>query len=237
SAAPAPMDAPDDAGTASADQYDAANASLAGALAVSFAVLRIVMVLLIVVFLFSGFFTVAPDEVAVRTRFGKIVPSDESEVLTAEGGPYFRWPAPIGQVYRIPTTTRELELSDSFVFAAARTSRQPLSELTDPGGLDPELDGALLTADKAIVHARYRVSYRVQPANAATFVRNVASVAHLDPATNDPSRLFAAADLLVENAVERAIVADVAATPLDRFLQGGRGTTSAAATTPAATPE
>ena len=201
---------------------DAANASLAGALAVSFTVLRFVMLLLVAVFLLSGFFTVGPDEVAVRTRFGKIVSGPEGEVLTAEGGPYFRWPAPIGEVYRIPTITLSLKINESFVFRAAKNSGLPLNEIDQGERLSPEYDGSLLTADKSIVHARYEVQYKVLPEDAAKFIRHVASVADLDTATNDRTLIFKEADLLVRNAVEQAIVEDVAATPLDRFLRGGR---------------
>lgn len=213
-----------------ADQLDAANASLAGALAVSFAVLRIVMLLLIAVFLLSGFFTVAPDEIAVRTRFGKIIPGPEGlEVLTPEGGPYFRWPAPVGQVYRIPTVPRVLKIDESFVFRAARHAKdRPLSELSQGPRLDPQYDGALLTADQSIVHARYEVSYKVNADHAASFVRNVASVADLDTAVANRTAIFRRADEVVLNAVEQAIVEDVAATTLDRFLQGGRSLSRAA---------
>lgn len=212
-------------------EMDAANASLAGALSVSFAVLRIVMVLLIVVFLFSGFFTVAPDEVAVRTRFGKIISGPEGEVLSPEGGPYFRWPAPVGQVYRIPTVTIPLAIDKAFVFRAAINSGQALNEISQGERLQPEYDGSLLTADKSIVHARYQVQYKILPEDAAQFVRNVASVADLNTAVDPRMLIFREADRLVSNAVEQAIVEDVAATPLDRFLQGGRAQRSQAPTT------
>jgi regulator of protease activity HflC (stomatin/prohibitin superfamily) len=215
------------------DQLDAANESLAGALSVSFSVLRIVMILLIAVFLLSGFFTVAPDEVAVRTRFGRIIPGPDGEVLHPEGGPYFRWPAPVGQVYRIPTIPRKLNIDESFVFRAAVHEKQrPLSELNQGPRLDPQFDGALLTADQSIVHARYEVTYQVLPDNAARFARNVASVSGLDTAVGDRFAIFEGADDLVRNAVEQAIVEDVAGTPLDRFLQGGRSQAPAATATP-----
>lgn len=225
---PLPVTVPSTAAPAaaeeSADQLDAANASLARALAVSFTVLRWVMVLLIAIFLASGFFTVAPDEVAVRTRFGQIIPGPEGEVLYPEGGPYFRWPAPVGQVYRIPTVPRLLRIDESFVFRAARgrQSTRPLIELSQGPRLDPEYDGALLTGDQSIVHARYEVSYQVRPEDAARFVRKVASVADLDNADVSRNVVFRLADRLVRNAVEQAVVEDVAGTPLDRFLQGGR---------------
>ena len=209
-------------------QLDAANEALSRALAVSFNALRWIMLALIGVFLVSGFFTVSANEVAIRTRFGRIIPGPEGDVLHPEGGPYFRWPAPVGQVYRIPTATREVRIVDSFVFRAAHSrlggDETPLSELRQGPRLDPQFDGALLTGDQSIVHARYIVSYKIAPEDAAKFVRNVASLSHADTEAAS-STIFTLADDLVRNAVEQAIIEDVAGTPLDRFLRGGRSST------------
>ena len=230
-----------DAGEQEENQLDAANESLARALAVSFNALRWIMLVLIAVFLASGFFTVAADEVAVRTRFGRIVPGADGEVLYPEGGPYFRWPAPMGQVYRVPTTTRELRIEDSFVFRAAMSDRggagRPLSEISQGPRLDPQYDGALLTGDQSIVHARYAVSYKILPENAARFVRNVASVDNIDTAATDRERVFRLADNLVRNVIEQAIVEDVAGTSLDRFLQGARSQSAGPTTAPSSSGE
>lgn len=206
---------------------DAANQSLADALGVSFRVLRWLMLVILVIFLLSGFFTVQADEVAVRTRFGKILPgSDGSEVLTADGGPYFRWPAPVGNVYRVSTSSRELRIDEAFVFEAAKGSNAttPLQELgLTQLQLDPVLDGSLLTADGSLVHARYSVTYRIRPSQAASFLANVVGATALTGAERNPQVVFADADALVRQAVEQAVVADAAQTTLDRFL--GIGTT------------
>ena len=226
-------------GSADEGDFGAANESLAGALAVSFKVLRVVLLGLILIFLLSGFFTVQPNEVAVRTRFGKIVPrgGDGGEVLTADGGPYFRWPAPVGQVYRIPTGAQTLDLDTAFVFAAAAEPAnrgKPLNEVNGPPTLDPEADGALLTGDKGLIHARFNVSYQIRPEGAADFVRNVADVAELDRNGDDPRSIFRDAERLVRATVEQAIVADVAGTRLDALLTVGRADAAAAQTSPPA---
>ena len=227
---------PDD--PADADQFDAANKSLADALALSFLVLRWVFVLLLVVFLFSGVFTVSQNEVAIRTSFGRIVGTEGSEVLTADGGPYFRWPRPIGEVIKVPTAERTVELYDDFVFAIRNRADESkrLSELTAGATLDPAVDGFLVTGDRNIVHARYEVRYVVQPGDAADFVRNAAGP--LDPAgfdtlADNPELLFERPEALIRRAVKEAIVADVASLDIDSFLRNARATPTVPDATPA----
>ena len=65
---------------------DAAHQSLADALRVSFWVLKLAMLLLVVVYLFSGVFNVREQEIAVCLRFGRIVGSPGQQVLEP-GGP------------------------------------------------------------------------------------------------------------------------------------------------------
>ena len=50
---------------------DAGSQALAEALRSSFAIVKVVMVLLVLLFLASGFFTVGPQERAIILRFGK----------------------------------------------------------------------------------------------------------------------------------------------------------------------
>ena len=228
--------------TGDADQFDAANRSLADALNLSFRVLRWVFVLLLAIFLLSGIFTVKQNEVAVRTSFGRIVGGANGEVLTADGGPYFRWPRPIGEVIKVPTTEQTLYLTDDFVFryrnpAADRDRR--LSDLDLVAQLDPAADGFLVTGDRNIVHARYEVRYAVQPADAADFVRNAAGPTNaddFDDLADRPELLFERANEIVRRAVKEAIVADVAASDIDSFLRNSRGVAVAAPTDPVLPP-
>ncbi len=233
----------DPAGQADVEQFDAANRSLADALALSFTVLRWVFVLLLLVFLFSGVFTVKQNEVAIRTSFGRIVGANGSEVLTADGGPYFRWPRPIGEVIKVPTVEQTVNLDEEFVFnirnPADRGRR--LSELAAGEQLDPAVDGFLVTGDRNIVHARYQVRYVVRPGDAADFVRNAAGPidpAGFDTLADNPEMLFERPAELVRRAVMEAIVADVASLDIDSFLRNTRGARGlpAAAPVPVAPP-
>src|SRR5690606_25168092 len=126
-----------------------------------------------------------------------------------------------------------------FVFAAARgpNAATPLQELTHEGPLDPVQDGYLLTADGSIVHARYSVTYRVRPTEAAIFLSNVVGTETLRVAERNPQVIFSDADTLVRQAVEEAVVADTAARTLDEFLGLGQLRSAAAAQTPVTTPD
>ena len=232
----APSTAPVDGvnGDEAPGEMDIANQSLADSLAVSFRVLRWLMLVILVLFVLSGFFTVQGNEVAVRTRFGQVVPGPNgAEVLTAEGGPYFRWPAPVGHVYRIPVTDQTVRIDEAFVFEAAkgRMSATPLSDIGAAAtSLNPETDGSLLTGDGNLVHARYNVTYRIQPDRAAAFLANVVSGETLAEAEGNPRAIFEDAEEVVRAAVEAAIVADVAGKSFDEFY-GLRAASVAAAVT------
>ena len=72
-------------------EMDAGSKSLAEALRISFAVLKIIMAVLIVLFFTSGIFTVAPDQRAMVLKFGKIRgDTTESRIL----GPGLHWAVP-----------------------------------------------------------------------------------------------------------------------------------------------
>ena len=80
--------------------FDPAAQSLADALQFSFTALKFVMVILIVVYLFSGCFTVKTEHTAVKLRFGKIIAKD----LTS-GSLYFALPRPFDQIIEVDTTS------------------------------------------------------------------------------------------------------------------------------------
>jgi membrane protease subunit HflK len=73
---------------------------LSNALKVSFILLKIIMVVLIVLFLVSGFRTISHDEQAFVLRFGKIRGQGEDRIL----GPGLKmlWPYPIHEIIKVP---------------------------------------------------------------------------------------------------------------------------------------
>ena len=204
--------------------HDAAGRGLSDALAISFRLLRVLFVLLLIAFLLSGVFTVSANEVAVRTSFGRIT-GGEGGVLTPEGGPYFRWPRPIGEVYKIPTASREVSVRQAFAFQT-RDESEPLGTAFPINAPPDPAYGFLITGDKNIVYARYVVTYRVRPEEAIAFVRNAAGPDNpLDDAglDDEPDLLFERAERLIRFAVQKAAVADTACRSIDDFRASRTG--------------
>src|SRR4051794_30796804 len=82
---------------------DAGSQALAEALRSSFAVVKVVMVLLVVVFMASGFFTVGPSERAIILRFGR--PAAVGEQALLNPGLHWSLPYPIDEVVRVPISS------------------------------------------------------------------------------------------------------------------------------------
>lgn len=178
--------------------FDPAQQSLAEALRISFTLLKVVMVILLVIYLLSGFFNVKSNESAVRLRFGSIVEVDQSGRKEIDaGGPYFAFPYPIEEVVKIPTAPRTLELNQQFW-------HQQQEEQLAQGPLNPERDGSLLTGDANIVHARWTLTYNISgPVDYLTHV-------------GSPDL----AEQIVRNAAEQGLVHTVARLSIDEIMRG-----------------
>lgn len=135
---------------------DPANQSLADALRLSFRILKLVMVALVVVFLFSGVTMVDQRQVVVLSRFGRLV----GEPLGP--GLHFAWPFPIDEKIEVDTSLRTMTVDAFWLRLSERDKTLPLSELrARSAGLDPARDGALLTGDRGIMHLLLNVEYSV----------------------------------------------------------------------------
>ncbi len=140
---------------------DTGSQALADALHSSFGIVKFVMVVLFVVFLFSGFFTVGPREKAIKLRFGK--PVGEGENVLLGSGAHWAWPYPIDEVIKIPITEVQ-EVRSRTQWFAQTAVQEARGEIPPPMGntLNPELDGYALTADGNIIHAKATVRYRIE---------------------------------------------------------------------------
>ena len=154
--APAPV-TPDDAGSQ----------ALAEALHSSFAIVKVVMLLMVVAFFSSGFFTVGPSEKAVVLRFGR--PVGEGEKVLLNSGWHWSYPYPIDEVVKIPIT--EIQKVNSTVGWYATTVEQEFSGQESPAGgsLNPAVDGYAITADRNIIHTRATLYYRIDDPIRAVF--------------------------------------------------------------------
>jgi membrane protease subunit HflK len=162
--------------TAAPPALDPAQQSLAEALRVSFAILKIAMAALLVAYAFSGTFSVGSNEVAVRLRFGDYVGDPGNRVL--ERGTYLAAPFPFEQVVKVDTRPATLTLDKEFWFETTKeesglTRSQMQGRKAQP--LNPLRDGSLLTGDMSIVHAKWTITWRVR--DPVAFLTNVGTPA------------------------------------------------------------
>ena len=167
---------------------DAGSQALAEALRSSFAIVKFVMVVLVVIFIGSGFFQVGTQEKAIILRFGKPVSQRQAALL----GPGLHWsfPYPIDEVVKIPIS--EIQKVSSTIGWYAVTPEQELSGTLPPAGpsLIPGVDGYVITADRNIIHVRATLYYQVEEpiryvfdfTSASNTVQNALNNALLDTA-------------------------------------------------------
>ena len=153
---------------------DAAQQSLAEALRVSFAILKLAMAALLIAYAFSGTFSVGSNEVALRLRFGDYVGDPGNRVL--ERGTYLAAPFPIEQVVKVDTRPSSLVLDKEFWFEttaqeSGMTRRQLQGQKALP--LHPLRDGSLISGDSSIIHAKWTLTWRVS--DPVAFLTNVGS--------------------------------------------------------------
>jgi len=141
---------------------DTGSQALAEALHSSFGVVKFVMAALFIVFLFSGFFTVEPQEKAIKLRFGK--PVGEGEAALLGSGAHWAWPYPIDEVVKIPITEiQEVRArANWFAQSALQEARGEVPPAPPGTPLNPAIDGYALTADGNIVHVRATLRYRIE---------------------------------------------------------------------------
>lgn len=180
---------------------DSGAQALSEALRSSFVIVKIVMVVLLIVFLGSGFFTVGPQERGMILRFGKPVGQGESALLMP--GLHWSFPYPIDEYIKVSITGIQQVQSSVGWFAVTR--EQELAGVEPPAGpsLNPAMDGYALTADSNIIHSKATLTYRINDpvryvfgfTNAAQTVRNAL----------DNALLYAAARYTVDAVLTRDV--------------------------------
>jgi membrane protease subunit HflK len=181
------------------DDLDAAGRSLSDALRISFAILKVIMIILVVAFLASGFKTVGSDEKALVLRFGQVRGVGQEAIL----GPGAHWvfPYPIDELVRIPVE-KNINLDiNTFWYRETRDDIlgpgvKPRAYVADQ--LDPVQEGYSLTgsqrttspgaalvqtvpaapssgqgdgSDYNIVHTKWQVNYQIT--GVEQFFRNI----------------------------------------------------------------
>jgi modulator of FtsH protease HflK len=121
------------------------------------------MYVLVAVFLFSGFFTVGPQERAIILRLGKPVGEGEKALLGT--GLHFALPYPIDEVVKVPITEVQHITSTVGWFYISPTEEVALAGKDPdraPQSLNPAFDGYIVTGDQNIIHARATLNYRIE---------------------------------------------------------------------------
>lgn len=176
---------------------DTGSRALADALRSSFAIVKIVMVLLAILFVASGVFIVSPQERAVVFRLGKPIGTGEDQLRGP--GIHFAFPYPIDEVVRIPVSEIQTVRSTIGWYPVNPDGSSPGWGAT----LNPDVDGYVVTGDGNIIHARATLRYRIT-----------------DPLSY--SFRFEQAPEVVTNLVNNALLHAAAQFPVDRALREDR---------------
>ena len=181
---------------------DTGTQALAEALQSSFGIVKIAMVVLLIVFLGSGFFKVTPQERAVVLHMGK--PSGTGKEVLLQPGLHFAWPYPIDEVVRIPYS--QLMQVKSEVGWYLTTDMAEGLDQEGPGNpkLNPNGDGYVLSADQNIVHTRATLIYRID--EPITYQFDFVNASNTVQNDLDNALLYAASRFKVDDILTRDIV-------------------------------
>ena len=183
---------------------DAGSEALTEALRSSFWIVKVVMFLLLIVFLGSGFFTVEPQEQAMIIRLGKPVGSGQKALL----GPGLHWsyPYPIDEHIKVPISA--IQKVTSSVGWYATTPEQELAGTEEPTlpvqyPLNPLVDGYVLTADRNIVHTRATLTYHIS--DPVTYVFNFVNASNAVLNVLNNALVYAASTYSVDDIITRDV--------------------------------
>ena len=181
---------------------DAGAKALSEALRSSFAIVRVIMIGLSIVFLGSGFFTVGPQEKAIILRLGKPVGGPDGQLLNS--GLHWAFPYPIDEPIRIPIGQVQAVTSSVGWYATTAAAEAAGAELPPGESLDPRRDGYLLTADQNVIHARATLRYRIAEPG-LRFVLDFTSATNAVQNAFDSALVYAASRFQVDDALTRDV--------------------------------
>lgn len=191
-----------------AEMMNTADRSLADALRIIYRLLLLAMIVIVCAYFVSGFKRVTETETGVRTVLGKITERDIQPGFAAS------FPEPIGELIRVQKGEQTIELNKEFFFRLSESEEGMIREkglqaLAEGGNnaIDPDAEGALMTGDGGLVHARVRLTY--QRTGASDNIQNIAD----DDGTQLNERK------IVQAAARRGMVQAAARVSTDEFLR------------------
>lgn len=191
------------------EAMDPANQSLRDALRLSYRVLQIVMLVLVVVFIFSGVQQVQVGQTGVMLRWGKIV-GNEGEQALNQGAAFSWFPYPAGEFILFEESSRRINLDRVFWprIRPDRTIQEEIEGATAGRLYNPGADGLVLTHGGDIAHIQLDGEYEIlDPVRFVKAVENQSA----DPGGFD-------ADRLVTLALQRAVIHVAAETDMETFI-------------------
>lgn len=177
---------------------DAGTQALAEALRSSFTIVKIVMVLMVIAFFCSGFFTVGTSEKAIILRFGKPVGEGE-KALIPSGQLHWAWPYPIDEVVKIPITAQQTVESTVGWYFTTPAMEAAGTEPPPGSSLDPARDGFAITADRNIIHTSATLTYHIE--DPIRYVFGFVSASNIVVNALNNSILYTAAHFKVDDAL------------------------------------
>jgi membrane protease subunit HflK len=157
-----PTGSPFPAQQSAARTQDPGIQALERALRASFRLLQLLIAVLLVLFLASGFFTVEDGKVALVLHLGKIRQVQKAGIVVPDvlqAGGHWAWPDPIDKVIRLPAGEQSLEVKAFWYNDEARDATSGQKAI--PKTLIPGLDGYCVTGDRNILHTSWSVHYRI----------------------------------------------------------------------------
>ena len=195
------------------EAMDPAHKSLTDALRLSYRVLQVVIVILVVLFLFSGLKSVAENQSGVLSRFGRIVTVKGKEAL--DPGLQISVPYPVGEFVLFDVQNRAVDLTVApdmphqgrGVFWPFMRPGHTLEDATEAATtsdfLRPGRDGTLVTRDGDLAHLQITVTYEIDD-----------PVSYIKRLPNDRTE----ADRFVQLSVQNSAVHVAARTSLQELL-------------------
>ena len=180
------------------EAMDTAHQSLTSSLHLSFRALQLAMLVLVCLYLVSGFRTVEDSQTGVGTFFGKI-----TDKQGLQPGLQTNWPPPIGGFEVYAAQHREANIGHVFKprIDARLSPDQRISKAKSSDGLRPGRDGSLLTSDGDLAHIGISSSWEI-----------------VDPVAYAHAIPDADANLFVTSALEKAAVHIVGKLTIEELL-------------------
>lgn len=182
---------------------DSSTQALSDALKSSFVVVRLVMAGMVLLFFASGIFTVGPQEIAIKLRFG--APTGTGNAALLQPGLHWSFPEPIDEIVKIPKGQVHTVVSSVGWYPVTKEQELSGQEPAAGGSLNPSTDGYSLTADGNIMHVRATLRYYI--ADPVKYEFGFAATSNLVQNALNNALHHASAEFTVDKATRQAITA------------------------------